>query len=99
MSHHTPVPLTDPHHVREVLANELIAYGQLDGIVHLTFGMQRFDGVRSTGELQQSREIVCRLALSTSAFEALCDGLARMKLAMRVDPESRANGDGQPKAH
>jgi hypothetical protein len=98
MSQDKPIPVSDPLHVREVFANEVLAYGQMDGVVHLTLGVQRIDGVRSSGELQQSREIVCRLALSPSAFEALHDGLTRMKIALQHHA-ARAQEDGPLKTH
>ena len=99
MSQTNPVPVTDPHHVREVYANEVVAYGQMDGVVHLTLGMQRFDGMRDTGEVQQAREIVCRLALSSSAFDALLEGLTRMKLALAGSESLRTSSESTSKAH
>jgi hypothetical protein len=99
MSQDKPIPVSDPLHVREVFANEVLAYGQMDGVVHLTLGVQRFDGIRSSGELQQSREVVCRLALSESAFEALHDGLTRIKIALEDRSAARAQEDGPIKTH
>jgi hypothetical protein len=93
MSQKPAVVVTDPHHVRETFTNTLIAFGQMEGVVHLTFGVQRYVPSASTGELEQAREVVCRLVLTPATFEMLHGAVTQMRSAMIAEANARLNGN------
>jgi hypothetical protein len=77
-------PLTDPHHVPEIFANEFITAGIAAGIGTLTFATQRFtEGTRPDQPPRMERVVVSRLVLTHDALTDMVHQLMQLNQAIQ----------------
>lgn len=85
-------PLSDPNHVEETFANQMVGIGVADGIVHLTLSVVRARHNNNPGGPSGNENIVTmRPVMPLATMNALVEAYGQLQNALRMQQTIKPN--------
>lgn len=84
-------PLTDPNHVEETFANQLVGIGITDGIVHLTLSVVRARHNNPGGPTDNENVVAMRPVMPLATMSALVEAYGQLMTALRMQQATTLN--------